>query len=475
MDVSKLYRYWGVAVLLAWGALAIGLNLLRFDAYGIDESSARALLLNWTVADRVVNPIVTLGVPDFRALLFLPLGAYWTGSFVAVKIFMLAVLFAATTLLYRWSRQHQGSECALIASGLLLIAPLSLMQINSAGAGPFLLLGFATGFWLNNKYRTSGKPLGGWYFCQLLLVLTLVSIHPAGLAYPLALAWEWHKTPVNTTQRRQFHIGIALTVIFGLLFSYLLGRPALEWLLNPFTTLGAAMLGRTPGSPEPLEWAAGIFPAVLVCAVIFFQRKQLMENLLLRMLLLGTLIGLVAADYGWAMIVLALALYCGIQLLIKANDQLGGQGFAGQRGIVMVVVFIMATLFMMGDRSYRSSVINNTLEPHDDLIRALAVETEDMKENFYTISQWPARTMLATKRPVFPLPPKFETAEELLKNIHNIDFIVFDPFDPKHKHFRDQVSTLNQSIETLIQQPNGAILKSLHKDKAKTKSVSPAL
>jgi hypothetical protein len=185
--------------------------------------------------------------------------------------------------------------------------------------------------------------------------------------------------------------------------------------------------------------------------------------------------GLVAADYSWALVVLALALYCGIQLLIKANDQLGGQGFAGQRGIVMVVVFIMATLFMMGDRSYRSSVINNTLEPHDDIIRALAIETADMKENFYTISQWPARTMLATKRPVFPLPPEFETAEELLKNIGNIDFIVFDPFDPKHKHFRDQVSTLNQDIETLIQQPNGAILKSLHKDEAKSQSVSPVL
>ena len=284
MDVSKLYRYWGAAVLLIWGALAIGFSLLRFDAYGIDESAARALLSNWSVSDRVVNPIVTLGVPDLRALLFLPLGAYWTGSFVAVKVFMLIVLFAATTLLYRWSKQHQDGESALIASGLLLIAPLSLMQINSVGAGPFLLLGFAVGFWLNKKYRTSSKPLGGWYFCQLLLIFILVSIHPAGLAYPLALAWEWRTNPVNTTQQRQFHIGIALTVIFALLFSYLLGRPALDWLLNPLTTLGAAVMGKTPGDPKPVEWVSGIMPALFVCTVIFFQRRRLVANLLPRML-----------------------------------------------------------------------------------------------------------------------------------------------------------------------------------------------
>lgn len=473
MDVSRVYRYWGVAALLVWGALALGLNLLRLDAYGIEESAARALLLNWTVSDRVVNPIVALGAPDLRALLFLPLGAYWTGSFVALKVFMLITLFAAATLLYRWSREHLDSESALIASGLLLIAPLSLMQINSVGTGPFLLLGFAAGFWLNQKYRRSGKQLSGWYFTQLLLIFTLVSIHPAGLAYPLALAWEWYANPVDTRQRRQLHMGITLTVIFGLLFSYVLGRPALEFLLNPLTTLGAAALGHIPGDPEPLEWTSGILPALIAAAVIFFQRKRLMSDLLLRMLLLGTLLGLVAADYGWALIVLALVLYYGIPLLIAANDKLGGQGFAGQRGLVMAAVFIMATLFMIGDRGHRSSVINNTLDPHDDIIRALAVETEEMKESFYTISQWPARTMLAIKRPVFPLPPNFETPEELMKNIGKIDFIVFDPFDPKHKQFRDQVSTLNQDIETLIQQPYGVILKVRQKEQ--TKGASPIL
>ena len=161
MDISKLYRYWGIGALIIWGGLAIALNLLRFDPYGIDEAAARALLLTWTVADRVVNPIVTLGAPDFRALLFLPLGAYWSGSFIALKVFMLLMLFAAVTLMYRWSRQHQDAESAMLASGLLLIAPVALMQINAIGSGPFLLLGFGLAAWLDQRYRKVGKQLGG--------------------------------------------------------------------------------------------------------------------------------------------------------------------------------------------------------------------------------------------------------------------------------------------------------------------------
>lgn len=459
MDTAKILRYWGVLALLAWGAIAIGLSLLRFDAYGIDEAAARALLINWTVADRVVNPIVTLGAPDFRALLFLPLGAYWPGSFVALKVFMLLVLFAAATLLYKWSKQHQDSETALIASGLLLIAPLSLMQINAVGAGPFLLLGFSLGLWLDRRYRSVGKQLGGWYFIQLLLVVTIVTIHPAGLAYPLALAWEWRSNPLNTGQRKQMYIGIGIATVFALLFSYAFGNSAVDWGVNPLTTLGAAALGRTPGDPTPMLATSGILPALIVGAVIAGYRKQILTEMLPRMLLLGSLLGLAAADFGWAMIVLALVLYCGMPLLIRLNSSMGAHSFVGQRGLVMAAIFILATLFMLGDRAYRSSIINGNLDPHDQIIKALAIETESLDENFYTVSQWPARTMLALKRPVFPLPPKFETPEKLLKNIGKVDFIVFDPFDPANKHLRDQLAKLTGVIETLIQQPDGVIVR----------------
>jgi hypothetical protein len=466
MDIAKIYRFWGVLVLLLWGALAISLNLLRFDPYGIDEAAARALLLNWTVADRVVNPIVTLGFPDFRTLLFLPLGAYWPGSFIAVKVFMLVILFAAATLLYRWSQQQQEGETALLASGLLLIAPLSFMQINAVGSGPFLLLCFGLGQWIDQRYRRIGKQLAGWYFTQLLLVVTVVSIHPAGLAYPLALAWEWQINPLNDRQRKQMHIGIGIAALLSILFSYLLGRPALEWGLNPLATLGAAAFGRIPGDPAPMDPANGIIPALIAAAVIFGYRKQLLGSLLPRMLLFGALIGMASADYGWAMIVLALVLYGGIPLLIKLNSSMGVHGFAGQRGIVMAVVFIITTLFMLGDRAYRGSVINATVDPHDQIIKAMVTETEQLKDSFLTISQWPARTMLALKRPVFPLPPPFDTPEELLKNIGNIDFIVFDPSDPANKHLREQIANLGGKTETLIHQTGGVIVKVRHNKEA---------
>lgn len=462
MDTTKIYRYWGVLVLLGWGGMAIGLDLLRFDAYGIDEAAARALLITWTVADRVINPIGIFGAPDFRAVLFAPLAAYWPGSFVALKVFMLLVLFGAVTLLYRWSKQHQDAETALIASGLLLIAPLSVMQLNAVGAGPFLLLGFGLGLWLDQRYRRVGKQLGGWYFIQLLLVVTLVTIHPAGLAYPLALAWEWHHNPLNARQRKQMHIGIGIATAFALLFSYIFGNPAIDWGLNPLATLGAAALGRIPGDPSPMTTASGILPALIVAAVIFGYRRQLLTQLLPRMLLLGIVLGMVAADFGWAMLVLALVLYCGIPLVIRINSSMGIHSFAGQRGLVMVLIFILATLFMLSDRAYRAAVINGSLDPHDQIIKALAIETEALDESFYTISQWPARTMLALKRPVFPLPPKFETPGELLRNIGNIDFIVFDPYDPANQHLRDQLANLSGEVETLVQQADGVIVRVNH-------------
>ncbi len=474
MDISKIYRYWGIAALLIWGALVIGLNLLRFDPYGIDEAAARALLLNWTIADRVVNPIVTLGAPDFRALLFLPLGAYWSGSFVALKVFMLLMLFAAATLMYRWSKQHQDGETAMLASGLLLIAPITLMQINAIGSGPFLLLGFAVAAWLDQRYRSVGRQLGGWFFIQLLLITTLVTIHPAGLAYPLALAWEWRNNPLNDRQTTQMNVGIPIAAAIGLMFGYLFGNAPTAWGSNPLATLGAADLGRIPGDPSFMEPGAGIIAAAIVGLVIFGYRKQLLKQFLPRILFLGSLLGLAAADYGWALIVLALVLYCGLPLLIKINDSFGANSFGGKRGIVMAIVFIVATMFMIGDRSYRSSVMNNTIEPHDEIIKALATETEGSEENFYTVSQWPARTMLALKRPVFPLPPNYDDAEELLKNLGKIDYIIFDPVDPANKQLRDNLANLTKNAETLIQTQNGVIVK-LIKTKEQKDIPSPIL
>ncbi len=457
MFKEKLEKYWGLAALAGWLTLVISLSLVRFDPYGIGEAAARAIIVNWSVADRVINPIVTLGAPDLRALLFIPLGAYWSGSFVALKVFSLLVLFGATVFLYRWSRARFGSEAALIAAGLMLISPLALIHADAVGTGHFLLLGFGVGLWIDRRYRERGKPLGGWFFAQKLLVVTMVTIHPAGLAYPLALAWEWKRNPVDDKQRKQVQIGVAIAAIFAIVFRF--GWPEMSWGVNPMESLGALFSGKIPGDPLPTHWTAGIVPAALLIATLYYSRKLIAEDLMARMLVTALVVGIVAADFGWALIALATLLFLGVPLLLKANDAFGARSFMGQRGIVMVVVFVTATLFMIGDRAYRGAVLSGLVSPEDEIIRALAVETEELEGNFHTASQWPARTMLALKRPVFPLPPEVESPEKLLEVIGEITFIVFNPFDPANKNLRDNIAASTSVMETLIQQPQGVIVK----------------
>ena len=457
MNIEKISRYWGIAALIAWGGLAIFFNLLRFDPYGIDETAAHALLLNWAVSDRVVNPIVYLGMPDFRAMVFFPLGAYWPGSFVALKVFMLLISFCAATMLYRWAREYYDGETALIASGLLLIAPMTLLQVNAVGAGPFLLLGFGIGYWLNKTFRKSGKQLSGWYFTQLLLCVALVSIHPAGLAYPLALAWEWLRDPISARHKKQMLIGLAIATFIIILLRF--GWTAMPWFTNPMIPLGDILMGRIPGDPAPPNWGAGVLPALMIAATAWFGRRHISDNLLPRMLVIALVLGALAADHSWAFLGLAFILYCGTPLLIHFNSKLGQNSFVGQRGLVMLLLFVTTTLFMIGDRGYRSSLINNTMEPSDQIIKALATETEEIESSFISASEWPARTMLAVKRPVVPLPGASESPEALAQDVGDIAFIVFNPFNVELKPLRDQISNVTQEMETLIQQPGGVIVK----------------
>ena len=459
----KLQRYRGILALMVWGGAVIALGLLRYDAYGIDETAARALLVSWTVVDRIVNPIVIMGAPDFRALVFLPLALYWPGSFVAMKIFMLLALFGAVALLFRWSSRAFNDETALIASGLTLIAPLAFMQVNAGGAGPFLLLFFGLGLWLNGTYRAKGKQLGGWYFAQLLLTVIAVSIHPAGLAYPLALAWEWHKNPVDLRQKKQFLIGLALASLFVLVMRF--GWPALQWGINPLASLGDALMGKTPVNPLPTQWTAGIVPGLILAAVMYFNIDKFKTDLMARMLGIAVITGLAAADHSWTLIALVLVLYLGTPLLIRINAGFGSNSFAGQRGIVMAAVFIVATLFMLGDRAYRTGLISGTVVGKDEIIKSLVDETEDNEERFNTVSQWPGKTMLALKRPVFPLPPSTETPEELLDSLGDVSFLIFDPRDTRNRWLGQHIANLSGVMETLVQTPDGVIVK-LHRDVA---------
>src|ERR1022692_4241500 len=86
-------KFWAYVALLLWGALCY--QLLHKTSYGLDEGAARALLLVWSVAGDVVSPIVTLGLPDFRTLFFVPVGYLWIGNIVAAKISTMLVMACA--------------------------------------------------------------------------------------------------------------------------------------------------------------------------------------------------------------------------------------------------------------------------------------------------------------------------------------------------------------------------------------------
>lgn len=446
-------HYWGFAVLLLWGGLALWLG--QRAPYGLDEGAARALLLNWSVAGDVVNPIVIFGVPDFRALIFIPLGIYWSGSLIAAKVFTLLITFAAATLLYRWSRRSLNQETALVATGLLLIAPLTLVQADALAAGPYLLLMFGLGVWLDHGYRAEPRPLGGRYFTQMLLVATTVTLHPAGLAYPAALLWHWYKNPLDTRQQRHMYIGVTLAVLFALLLQA--GWHGLSWWRNPLEPLAAVLLGSGTEAGAAVT-VAGLLVAGLTVLIIALNVRKLLDDFMGAMLVLALLFGVAAADDAWAMLTLVVILYYGLPQLIALNESLGPPGYVGKRGGVFALLVIAATWFMTVDRNYYEAVQRGWLSHHDQLIRTLVTEQAD-KKSLRVASQWPARTMIACKCEVLPLPPAAKDGETLLTYLKGITHIVVDPAAPENRKLGLNIAEVGGRLETVALQPGGVILK----------------
>lgn len=456
--IRRMYAYWGIPLLALWLGIILAAGLLRLDPYGIEEPAAHALLLAWSISERVISTALVMGLPDLRALFYTFAGLYWPGSVIAAKVFTLLVTAAAAAMLYRWCAGQNGRESALIATGLLLIAPATIAQADSLGTGPFLLLAFALGRWLDAAYRRTQRALGGWYFLQLMLVLFAVSLHPAGLAYPLGLLWEWWKNPLDARQQRHVYLGVGISVTFILLLR--MGWHALDWLHNPVLGLAQGVIG-SDATGETLPWIAGLAGAALLLYLLWQERRALSVNFMHRLLLGGVLLGLPAADGGWAMLVLAALLYLGIPRLIAMNESFGGQGFARQRGVVMAALFLAAILFMQVNKAHHFAVAQNLLPPTDKLIMTLAVALEDAPADqpVVAMSQWPGKTTLAIKRPALPLPPDYPDGATLLQNIAGVTHLLFDPFNPANKSLADNLAGISGSTETLALEEGGAVLR----------------
>ncbi len=464
--ISRIPSYsWGILAMILWGGTILVLGLVRFTPYGLDEGAARGLLLNWSIVDAIANPVVIFGLPDLRALFFVPLGLYWSGSIVAAKVYTLIMAFSAVLLFYNWSRQTVSNESALISSALLVISPIMLTQADAIGVGPYLLLIFGLGAWLDKTYRASPRASGGWLFMQLLLVGICVTLHPMGLAYPLALLWRWYKEPVldlpgsaldspDTKHRKYALTGVPIAALVLLVMRE--GWGLMHWWNNPVTAL--SMIIAVNPSEEP-GLAGGIIFTVLLLVVLVTERRALLNSLMGNMLLLGVLIGLTTADAAWAMMGLVVILYYGIPRLIAVNEGFNKNSLMGQRGLVMVVMIITATVFMLNIKDYRQVLQDDILSPEDQLIRLLSHEAADTKQAFRAASQWPGRTMIACKRDVLPLPPPVKEGEDFLKTIKGITHLMFNPYQPTYRELGRTIAQLGGATQTLALQQGGVIIK----------------
>lgn len=448
---------WYLLIACVWGGAVIGFQLVRFNAYNLDEGAAMALLLNWSVSDQIINPVTTYGGPDFRALLFIPLGLYWPGSMIAAKVFTLIFCFIAALFLFHWCRETEGEESALIATGLFLITPIILYCADTISIGPFLLSVFGAGLYLDKKYRASPHSISSLYFTQMLVIAVSITLHPMGLAYPLALAWQWYKNPKSDKQKKQVWAGIGITSV--IILAMQTGWIDIAWGSNPLTSLHNAIMGYNLREPYLEHWTTGAIVAVPLVAIIYRDIKMLSQNLMGSMLLLSIFFGLSAADENWAMFTVALLLYRGIPALIAVNKSVKILSFAGQRGLVFIAIMVASLVFMQADKSYATQISSEVLTPRDQLIQRLAEEAADPDKPFLAASQWPARTMIICRRDVFKLPPALADSHEFLKNLGNITHIVFNHTDIENNGLARNIAELSGYTETVDIQPAGVIVK----------------
>jgi len=460
-------KFWAYLALSLWGILSY--MLLNKTPYGIDEGAARALLLVWSVAEDIVSPVVTLGLPDFRSLFFVPVGYLWPGNIIAAKIFTLLVMSCAVWSIHRWRQDSGNSESALLASGLLLISPLLIDQIDMIAVAPYLLITFALGAWLDRIYRESPHAFGGMYFSQILLCLVSVTLHPAGLAYPLALLWTWHKNPTDGKHQKYFFAGVTFVVIFALLLT--MGWSHTEWFTNPIRSLSSLFSG-APRTTDTgvVRWISGLGMFVVLVFVILKQAGDLWEDFLGRSLLIALVIGILAGDETWGIIALTICLYWGLPLLLRTPANSSG-GFWRQRGIVMLLLFVISTLLMIVDKARYQSVLVGHLSSRDRLIKTLAEDSEiffhadtpknsDDKKPIRVASQWPGLTMLACRCDALPLPPSAKDSEALLAMLRGVDYLLFDPHDPANSSLSHNLATMDVGkVETIALQAGGVIVE----------------
>ncbi len=465
-------RYWAYLALIFWGVLCF--LLLHKTYYGIDEGAAHALLLVWSISDNVVSPIVTLGFPDFRTLFLAPVGILWTGNVLAAKISTMLVVAIAAWAIHVWRSRSGESEGALIATGLLLISPLMLSQLDRISVAAYLLFSFALGAWSDQIYRESKQAFGGMYFAQLFLCLISTTLHPVGLAYPLALMWTWYKNPLDQAHRNYFLIGISIAVLMAIALTS--GWNHIEWFANPVKSLSSLILGPAEGDAfGAFHWIGGIAMLLVLLLVVLKQASTLWADFLGRIFVFALIIGMLTGDEIFAIVALIVCLYWGFPLLLHKSGS-SRSSFWGQRGIVLVLSVVISTTFMVIDKATYQMLPTAPLSPRDTLIRTLAEDSglfsgdeiakgdatgkTETPKHIRVASEWPGLTMLACRCDALPLPPNAQNSDALLAMLKGIDYLIFDPRNPMNSSLSHNIAMMDAGkVETIALQLGGVIIQ----------------
>ncbi|MGA2190834.1 MAG: hypothetical protein ABSH33_20130 [Steroidobacteraceae bacterium] len=452
--------------LMPW-AIVEGLTL-RTDPFGLTEEGAKALLLAWSVGDQVASTAFILGAPDIRGILFLPLGFLWPGQLLAAKVVTLLTMAGAGAALYRWRRRDDQEEAALLATGLLMIAPLTVLGVNALSAAPFLLAICAAASWLNRKLGSVPATFGGWFFAQLLLCAAAVSLHPAGLAYPAMLFFTWWASPPDQRHRRHFMAGIPLVVL--LVLTMRLGWPGVAWAQNPLAS-AAAVIGapRAHAALSGADWLVGGALLAMTAAVAWREHRRLLADLTGGTLFLGVLFGAAAADRTWAALMLALLLYAGLPWLLRACAPLAGHGLILQRGWLWLLLLLICTAFMrINQRDYLAGR-HRILSDQDQLISDFTEGVNRLRagdangggtpnQAIVVASPWPARTSIACKCDGLPLPPAARDPLSQLAMMRGVGYVILGD-DADTLALANNFAQLGSRIEVLSREPGGAVMR----------------
>jgi len=285
-------------------------------------------------------------------------------------------------------------------------------------------------------------------------VALVVSMHPVGLAAPIALLIAWQRIDHH---RRQRLVMIGVTVSMLVMVVVRWGWSGMEGVSSIPQVLTSIWLG-SPLIHAPHDWVGYLIGALLLLALVavpIWRRLDVMSGTLL----LAAAIGLYHPDMVWAMMVMVLLYYLGVPSLIALNSRIGSQSVMGQRGVVLLVITVVALLCMQSLKQMAQIRTSGVMVASDRLISVLADDAALEDQPFMAASQWPGRTMLACRRDVFPLPPASEDIEKFRHNIQPLSHIAFDYQRPERQALAHSLAAVNPEWETVAITDGGVVLK----------------